>query len=144
MKTSIKEKLILCAQQVEAALQGYLSRDHHHLEALARLEQAVKHASLAGGKRLRPFLVIETAHLFGVPAQEAMPAACAIEMVHSYSLVHDDLPAMDNADTRRGQPSVHKAFDEAIAILAGDALLTDAFALLTQGDYTGQVAMELV
>ncbi len=93
----------------------------------ARLLAAMRHAMLAGGKRLRPFLVIETAALFGVPFAGALNAACALELVHGYSLVHDDLPSMDDDDLRRGQPTVHRAFDEATAILAGDALLTLAF-----------------
>lgn len=92
-----------------------------------RLLAAMRHATLNGGKRLRPFLTIETAAMFGLGETQAMRAACAIELVHCYSLVHDDLPAMDNDDMRRGLPTVHKAFDEATAILAGDALLTLAF-----------------
>src|SRR6185312_9827461 len=92
-----------------------------------RLIEAMRHAALGGGKRLRPFLVLESAGLFGVPSGAALTAAAAIECVHCYSLVHDDLPAMDNDDVRRGKPTVHKAFDEWTAILAGDALLTVAF-----------------
>ncbi len=84
----------------------------------------------AGGKRMRPFLVLECAAIFGATEDHAMNAAVALEMIHSYSLVHDDLPAMDDADLRRGKPSVHKAYDEAIAILVGDALLTEAFLVL--------------
>ena len=95
-----------------------------------RLVAAMRHAALGGGKRLRPFLVIETAALFDVPAEAALDAAAAVELVHCYSLVHDDLPAMDNDDLRRGRPTVHKAFDEWTAILAGDALLTLAFEVL--------------
>jgi farnesyl diphosphate synthase len=102
------------------------------------------HAALGGGKRLRPFLVLEVAAMGGAPEGAALPAALAIEMVHCYSLVHDDLPAMDNADTRRGQPSVHRAYDEATAILVGDGLLTDAFGLLASGAYPPPVAAALV
>lgn len=91
---------------------------------------AMRYSALSGGKRLRPFLVMESAGLFGVPAAQALRVGCAVEMVHCYSLIHDDLPAMDDSDTRRGRPAVHKAFDEAIAILAGDALLTQAFEVL--------------
>ena len=90
----------------------------------------MRHAALGEAKRLRPFLVLESARLFGVAAEAALPAAAALECVHCYSLVHDDLPAMDNDDLRRGKPTVHKAYDEWTAILAGDALLTIAFALL--------------
>src|SRR5262249_34108511 len=85
---------------------------------------------MGGGKRIRPFLVLNGARLFDVPEEGARRTAAAIEMVHSYSLVHDDLPAMDNADLRRGRPSVHRQFDEATAILAGDGLLTQAFEVL--------------
>ncbi len=96
-----------------------------------RLLSAMRHAALGGGKRLRPFIVIEAARLFGRAASDALGAAAALECVHCYSLVHDDLPAMDDDDLRRGRPTVHKAFDEATAILAGDALLTLAFAVLS-------------
>jgi farnesyl diphosphate synthase len=92
-----------------------------------RLLAAMRHGVLGGGKRLRPFLVVESAALFGVPRAGALHAGCALELIHCYSLVHDDLPAMDDDDLRRGRPTVHKAFDEATAILAGDALLTLAF-----------------
>jgi farnesyl diphosphate synthase len=95
-----------------------------------RIVAAMRHAALGGGKRLRPFLAIETAALFGVAAEAAADPAAAIELVHCYSLVHDDLPAMDNDDLRRGRPTVHKAFDDWTAILAGDALLTLAFEVL--------------
>jgi len=95
-----------------------------------RVVEAMRYASLAGGKRLRPFLVVEGARLFDVAPGQALRAAAAIEMVHCYSLVHDDLPAMDDDDMRRGRPTVHKAFDEATAILAGDGLLTRAFEVL--------------
>jgi farnesyl diphosphate synthase len=96
-----------------------------------RLVAAMRHAALGGGKRLRPFLVLECAGLFGVPAEAALQTAASLECVHCYSLAHDDLPAMDDDDWRRGKPTVHKAFDEWTAILAGDALLTIAFAELT-------------
>ena len=99
-----------------------------------RLRAAMRHAALAGGKRLRPFLVIQSAGLFGVSLDAALPTAAALECVHCYSLVHDDLPAMDDDDMRRGQPTVHKAYDEATAILAGDALLTLAFEILAHHD----------
>jgi farnesyl diphosphate synthase len=95
-----------------------------------RLLAAMRHGSLGGGKRLRPFLVIETARALGGHEASALRAGAAIELVHCYSLVHDDLPAMDDDDLRRGQPTVHKAYDEATAILAGDGLLTLAFDVL--------------
>lgn len=93
----------------------------------ARLMAAMRHGVLAGGKRVRPFLVIETARMFGTSPEAALPAGVALELIHCYSLIHDDLPSMDNDDLRRGAPTVHRAFDEATAILAGDALLTLAF-----------------
>jgi farnesyl diphosphate synthase len=95
-----------------------------------RVVEAMRYTSLGGGKRLRPFLTVETAALFGVPRSQALMAGAAIELVHCYSLVHDDLPAMDNDDLRRGRPTAHKKFDEATAILAGDGLLTFAFDVL--------------
>lgn len=100
--------------------------------ASPRLVAGMRHAVLGGGKRLRPFLTIETAVLCGAPAGAAHAAAAAIELLHCYSLAHDDLPSMDDDDLRRGQPTVHKAFDEATAILAGDALLTLAFEVLAE------------
>lgn len=96
----------------------------------ARLVAAMRHAVLAGGKRMRPFLVLESARLFGVEGEGPLRVACALEYVHCYSLVHDDLPAMDDDDLRRGQPTLHRAYDEATAILAGDALLTLAFSMV--------------
>ena len=90
----------------------------------------MRYSLLAPGKRLRPLLVLLAAEACGGQIEAAMPAACAVEMVHTYSLIHDDLPAMDDDDLRRGRPTCHKAFDEATAILAGDALLTLAFEVL--------------
>ena len=95
------------------------------------LPQAMRHAALGGGKRLRPFLLMQTARLFDVPESAALNAACALECVHCYSLVHDDLPAMDDDAVRRGRPTVHVAFDEAKAILTGDCLLTLAFEIMS-------------
>ena len=95
-----------------------------------RVVEAMRYAALDGGKRLRPFLVCASADLFTVPRERSLRAGAALEMVHCYSLVHDDLPAMDDDDLRRGRPTVHKAFDEATAILAGDGLLTMAFEVL--------------
>src|SRR5437868_13389567 len=96
----------------------------------ARLFEAMRYAALGGGKRLRAFLVQQSGRIFGVDRRPLARVSAAVECVHAYSLVHDDLPAMDNDDLRRGKPTVHKAFDEWTAILAGDALLTIAFALL--------------
>jgi farnesyl diphosphate synthase len=112
----------------------------------ARLMEAIRYSSLGGGKRFRPFLVVESAGLFEVPRPQALMAGAALECVHCYSLVHDDLPAMDNDDLRRGQPTAHKKFDEATAILAGDGLLTFAFDILsrTQTHPDPAVRVELV
>ena len=96
----------------------------------ARLHEAMRHSTLDGGKRMRPFLVAAGARLFDVPERRALRVGVAIELIHSYSLVHDDLPAMDDAATRRGRPSCHAAFDEATAVLAGDALQSLAFEVL--------------
>ncbi|MCI0490283.1 MAG: polyprenyl synthetase family protein [Blastocatellia bacterium] len=96
-----------------------------------QLHCAMRYSLFAGGKRLRPALVLATGEAFGASTESLMPAACAIEMIHTYSLIHDDLPAMDNDDLRRGRPTCHKKFGEATAILAGDALLTHAFRVLS-------------
>ncbi len=98
------------------------------------VEQAMKYSLINGGKRIRPILCLEFAHCCGVPRREAVDFACAVEYVHTYSLIHDDLPCMDNDDYRRGKPSCHKQFGEAIALLAGDALLTNAFQILADSD----------
>jgi farnesyl diphosphate synthase len=107
---------------------------------------AMRHAMLGGGKRLRPFLLAESAALFSVPRERALLAGAALECIHGYSLVHDDLPAMDDDDLRRGRPTVHKAFDEATAILAGDALQTLAFDILSRPEThpSSAVRIELV
>lgn len=108
-----------------------------------RLMQAMRYASLNGGKRFRPFLVVESAALFDVPRANALMAGAAFECVHCYSLVHDDLPAMDNDDLRRGRPTAHKAFDEATAILAGDGLLTLAFDILARTETHGSAEVRI-
>ena len=98
------------------------------------LQPAMRHAVLAGGKRLRPFLVLTSAAIVDAPPERARRVAAAVELVHAYSLVHDDLPAMDDADQRRGRPTVHRAYGDATAILVGDALLTEAFAVLAAAE----------
>jgi len=119
------------ASAVEARLDRLLPPKPAQAPDGAELGQAMRYAALGGGKRLRPFLLIESARLFGVAEEEALPPACALECVHCYSLVHDDLPSMDDDAIRRGRPTLHLAFDEATAILAGDALLTLAFEILS-------------
>src|SRR3954449_1434888 len=119
------------ARLAEEALDGLLPE----VEGMeGRLAEAMRYATLGGGKRMRAFLVLESAALFGVAETSAARVAASIEMMHAYSLVHDDLPAMDDDDLRRGKPSTHKAFDEATAILAGDALQARAFEVLAEPD----------
>lgn len=110
---------------IEPALEKYLSRETG--EGYDRIFEAAKYSAMAGGKRLRPVIVLEFCRLCGGDIEKALPFACALEMIHTYSLIHDDLPCMDNDDLRRGRPTCHKAFDEATAVLAGDGLLTAAF-----------------
>lgn len=125
--------------EFERHLNAFAGTIETHLERLlpaegvgaARLIEAMRYALLAPGKRIRPFFVAESARLFGVEEIPALQAGAALECVHCYSLIHDDLPAMDDDDLRRGRPTVHRAFDEATAILAGDALLTFAFEILS-------------
>lgn len=119
------------AERAEAALERLLPQGE---EAQARLYEAMRYACLGGGKRLRAFLVMQAASLFHVAPRSADRVAASVEMLHAYSLVHDDLPAMDDDDFRRGKPSCHKAFDEATAILAGDALQARAFEILAEPD----------
>ncbi|MBI1648846.1 polyprenyl synthetase family protein [Hyphomicrobium sulfonivorans] len=122
------QRLATGAERIEQHLAEMLAK--YGPQKGSRLNAAMGHALLGGGKRFRPFLVIESAALFGVPTESALDAAAAFECVHCYSLAHDDLPSMDNDDLRRGRPTVHKAFDEWTAILAGDALLTLAFEIM--------------
>ena len=121
--------LTAVASAVEAALDAVLTAAARG-PVPARLMEAMRHATLGGGKRLRPFLVIEAARLVGGSDRSAVLVGCAVECLHVYSLVHDDLPAMDDDDLRRGKPTVHRAFDEATAILVGDCLQTLAFEIL--------------
>lgn len=125
--SDLSDALASCAEAVSLYIDQAIGRAGLPSE---RLAAAMRHGTLNGGKRLRPFLVVQSAALFGVSREAALPAAAALECVHCYSLIHDDLPAMDNDDLRRGQPTVHRAYDEATAILAGDALLTLAFEIL--------------
>jgi geranylgeranyl diphosphate synthase, type II len=125
--------------RVDQALADYTDFDR---DCPDLLRDAMRHSLLAPGKRLRPMLVLLAAEACGGDREAALPAACAVEMIHAYSLVHDDLPAMDDDDLRRGRPTCHKAFGEALAILAGDALLTLAFEVLARDIHPGQVAAE--
>ncbi|MET0906862.1 MAG: polyprenyl synthetase family protein [Tardiphaga sp.] len=109
-----------------------------------RLMDAMRYSSLGGGKRLRPFLVVESAAVFGVHREPALLVGAALECIHCYSLIHDDLPAMDNSDLRRGRPTLHKATDDATAILAGDALLTLAFDIVTRDEIHSDAHVRLL
>lgn len=132
MLENIKKKLSDNASAVESALSAYYScadRDY------SSLIEAERYGVLGGGKRIRAFLTLTVARLFGADENAAMPYACAIEMVHASSLVHDDMPCMDNDDMRRGKPSTHKAFGETLALLAGDALLVKAFETALSNPY---------
>ena len=111
------------ATVVERALHGYYEED----DDIRALLDAERYSLFAGGKRIRPMLTLEFCKMFGGDEAAALPFACAVEMIHTYSLIHDDLPCMDDDDMRRGKPTNHKVFGEAIALLAGDALLTGAF-----------------
>jgi farnesyl diphosphate synthase len=135
---SFPEALELAAKLTDATLERTLVVPPG-LEA--RVYDAMRYAVLAPGKRLRPFLVLASARLFGVARRCALQVAAAVEMVHAYSLVHDDLPAMDNSDLRRGRPTCHKQFDDATAVLAGDGLLTRAFEVLADSDTHGDPAV---
>jgi farnesyl diphosphate synthase len=139
----LKAALAASAHDVEATLDAVLPPPAGRQ---ARVQEAMRYAIFAGGKRLRPFLALESAALFGAPRGQALRTAAAVEALHTYSLVHDDLPAMDDDDLRRGRPTTHRRFDEATAILAGDALLTIAFEILADPAThpAGEVRAQLV
>jgi farnesyl diphosphate synthase len=124
---SLPRAIAASARAVDSTLETVLPRPHG---PQGRVQEAMRYATFAGGKRLRPFLVLHSARLFGVDDAHSLRVASAIEVLHTYSLVHDDLPCMDDDDLRRGRPTTHIAFDEMTAVLAGDALLTVAFEIL--------------
>jgi farnesyl diphosphate synthase len=130
------KRLDKTAEETEALL-GQLLTDKLETDEITRpkrLMDAMRYSTLGGGKRLRPFLVVESAAVFGVPRSSALLTGAALECIHCYSLIHDDLPSMDNSDLRRGRPTLHKKTDDATAILAGDALLTLAFDIITRDE----------
>ncbi len=129
------------ADLVESRLDEILPQPSGHQ---AVIMEAARYAALGGGKRLRPFLTLETARMLDGPLDAALTVGCALECLHVYSLVHDDLPCMDDDDLRRGKPTVHIAYDEAIAVLAGDALLTRSFGILGEIDLPAEVKVKLV
>ncbi len=136
-----KQKLENTTALVNRALSEFLPPADTKPE---EIHQAMRYSVLAGGKRLRPVLALAAAELGGLQPEMILPAACALEFLHTYSLIHDDLPAMDNDDFRRGMPTCHKKFGEALAILAGDALLTKAFELLTWGNFPAELKMQVL
>ena len=140
MSFDTKDYLDKRKEIVDRALREYLPPD----ETKAKLQQSILYSIHPGGKRLRPILCLAASELICGSYKNALPAACAIEMIHTYSIIHDDLPSMDDDDTRRGQPANHRVFGEAVATLAGDALLTDAFNLITEKLLGEGVSSELI
>ena len=139
----LKSSLAQVQQDIDSAFDAYLQVPD---DSRARLVKAMRHATIGGGKRVRPLLVVAVADLYRVDRSAAISAGCAVEAIHSYSLIHDDLPCMDDDELRHGKPTVHRAFDEATAVLAGDALHALAFDILTQNDVSSDpfVRSELV
>lgn len=123
-----KQQYAAYQQAIEQYLEGLFSQDKPY----GRLQEAMRYSILGGGKRIRPVLTLEFARLGGIDWHLALPYACALELVHNYSLIHDDLPCMDDDDLRRGQPTTHKKFGETLAVLAGDALQPEAFRLIAE------------
>lgn len=138
---NFKARLTDVAERIETELSDRLPTPSGHQSIVM---EAMRYAALGGGKRLRPFLVIETAKLFECETEAVWATASALECLHVYSLVHDDLPCMDDDDLRRGKPTVHKAYDEAIAVLAGDGLLTQAFEIIATCNADAPVKVELL
>jgi len=127
--------------KIEKALDDFLPKSD---EYPPKIHEAMRYSTFNGGKRIRPILTIKAAELFGLPGEKVLPTACGIEMIHTYSLIHDDLPAMDNDDFRRGKPTCHKVFGEAVALLAGDALLTLAFKTIAKNAEIEGISLKAV
>ncbi len=140
MSFNTKDYLKRRRDVVDRALREYLPPE----DAKTKLHQSILYSMHPGGKRLRPILCLAASELICGSYENVLPAACAIEMIHTYSIIHDDLPSMDNDDIRRGKPANHKVFGEAVATLAGDALLTDAFNLVTEKLIEEDVSSELI
>ncbi len=136
---SLSEYLKDHKKLVDDALAGYFAEDEQEIRLIS---EAVRYSLLSGGKRIRPILCMAAAEAVGKKAEDVLAAACALEMIHTYSLIHDDLPAMDNDDYRRGRLTSHKAFGEDIAILAGDALLTEAFRILADREQMPKIPLQ--
>lgn len=139
--SDFKQEMISNAHTLEQALESYLPQKDEFPE---KLHEAMRYSTLAGGKRLRPIMVMKTAEFFGMPFEKVLPTACGIEMIHTYSLIHDDLPVMDNDDFRRGKPTCHRVYGDALALLAGDALLTHAFTTIAKNSKIEGVATDAV
>lgn len=137
LKTYLTEK----RARVDEYLKRYMPEPHGYT---VNLIEAMSYSLFAGGKRLRPILCIAGTEAVGGDGEKVLPAACALELIHTYSLIHDDLPAMDNDDFRRGKPTSHKVFGEAMAILAGDGLLTEAFNMLTRIEIPGNISVDIL
>jgi geranylgeranyl diphosphate synthase type II len=131
----LQNYLKACSERVDKALDGFLPKA---TTKPATIHRAMRYSLFAGGKRMRPVMCLAAAEACGGKAEAALPAACAVECVHTYSLVHDDLPCMDDDDLRRGRPTSHKVFGEGVAVLAGDALLTQAFEILASAKPTAR------
>src|SRR5262245_59640470 len=148
-KLGPQEAMLAAAQAVASDIEALLDRllssvpERGESSRPQRLIEAMRYGSLAGGKRLRPFLIVESGRLFGVPRTRSLMAGAALECVHCYSLVHDDLPAMDDDALRRGKPTVHKAYDDATAMLVGDALLTFAFDVMARAEVHPEPAVRI-
>lgn len=127
-----------------AQIEAYLDNIFGHSQRNANIFESMRYSLVAGGKRIRPVLTLQTCKMCGGDPAKALPFACAVEMIHTYSLIHDDLPAMDNSDLRRGRATNHKVFGEATAILAGDGLLTAAFEVLTRAELSAQQITDAV
>ncbi|MYB27426.1 MAG: polyprenyl synthetase family protein [Candidatus Dadabacteria bacterium] len=140
MSFDTEEYLHTRKEIIDRSLREYLPPD----KVETKLHQSIAYSIHPGGKRLRPILCLATAELICESHKNVLPAACAIEMIHTYSIIHDDLPSMDDDDTRRGEPSNHRVFGEAVATLAGDALLTDAFSLITEKSLKEGISSELI
>ncbi|MDD4569914.1 MAG: polyprenyl synthetase family protein [Tepidanaerobacteraceae bacterium] len=139
--SDFKQEMISNAHTLEQALESYLPQKDEFPE---KLHEAMRYSTLTGGKRLRPIMVMKTAEFFGMPFEKVLPTACGIEMIHTYSLIHDDLPVMDNDDFRRGKPTCHRVYGDALALLAGDALLTHAFTTIAKNSKIEGVATDAV
>ena len=140
-KFDLSEYLRKRRAAVDHALNGYLG---DLSEQTQNIWKAMRYGLFPGGKRIRPILVLASGELFGAKRSALLPFACAVEMIHGYSLIHDDLPALDNDDLRRGEPTNHKVFGEGMAVLAGDGLLTEAFHVMSRPQIVNQVAPEIV